>query len=192
MLEHVTMLLSLVYAVALTHLLSSANELLIAHKRVRFSGLYMAWLVIALLMLVVNWLALWGLVALKHWTIAEVLIQFAMAIVQYFTCSTFRISEARGEEPIDLRAVYEERRRIIAASFLGLGFIAMFTNWWDRTNTAGLKPDDWIGEDLAILPMVLAVIGAGWARPKWLQWTCAALMFAVSVLFLVTYALPGA
>jgi hypothetical protein len=41
--EHVTILLSFVYAVALTHLLSSATELLIAGKRVRFSGLYAVW-----------------------------------------------------------------------------------------------------------------------------------------------------
>ncbi len=82
---------------ALTHLLSSANELLIERKRVRVSGLYVAWLVSAALLLMVNWVSLWGLVALKRWTVPEVSIQFLTAVIQYFTCSTFRIAEARDD-----------------------------------------------------------------------------------------------
>ena len=192
MLEHVTLLLSMVYAVALTHLLSTANELLIAHRRLRVSGLYLTWLVIALFMVVINWLSLWGLVAVKRWTIAEVLIQFLMATVQYFTCSTFRISEARMDERIDLPAIMQERRRMIAGAFLALASIALFINWWDRNNISGLAPADWIGEDLSILPMVAAVMVAGWARPPWLQWAAAAVMLVLQAFFLVTYALPGA
>jgi len=81
--EHVTILLSFVYALALTHLLSSATELLVARKQVRFSGLYAAWFLTALLVVLINWLSLWGLVAVKRWTIAEVMLQFLTAV-----CST--------------------------------------------------------------------------------------------------------
>ena len=56
---------------------------------------------------------------------------------------------------------------------------------------AGLGPNDWIGEDLAILPMGVAVLLAGWARPVWLQWAGVIVMAAVMVFFLVTYALPA-
>jgi hypothetical protein len=188
--EHVTILLSFVYAVALTHLLSSATELLIERKRVRVSGLYVAWLLSAMLLLLVNWVALWGLVALKRWTVPEVSIQFLTAVVQYFTCSTFRIAEARDDGPIDLPTIFEERRPLICSFFLALTFIASFQNWWDRNNMAGLNPDDWIAEDLAIVPMGIAVVIAGWARPKWLQWLGAALMFSLDVYFLMNYAIP--
>lgn len=191
MFEHVTLLLSFVYAVALTHLLSTATELLIARRRVQLSGLYAAWLLIALLMLLVNWMAFWGLVALKRWTVTEVLIQFFFATAQYFTCSAFRIAETRGDETIDLPAIYRERRRLIAGAFLALGFVALFQNWGDRNNVLGLKGADWIVEDLVITPMVVGVILAGWARPLWLQWAGAALMFAFELYFLATYAIPG-
>ena len=103
---------------ALTHLLSSANELLIERKRVRVSGLYVAWLVSAALLLMVNWVSLWGLVALKRWTVPEVSIQFLTAVIQYFTCSTFRIAEARDDGPIDLPTIFEERRPLICGFFL--------------------------------------------------------------------------
>jgi hypothetical protein len=188
--EHVTILLSFVFAVALTHLLSSATELLIEKKRVRVSGLYVAWLLIAALLLLVNWVSLWGLVALKRWDVPEVSLQFLTAVVQYFTCSTFRIPEARDDGPIDLPAIFEERRPLICGFFLALAVIASFTNWWDRNNMAGLNPGDWIAEDLAIVPMGIAVVMAGWARPKWLQWLGAALMFGFDVYFLVNYAIP--
>lgn len=191
MFEHVTLLLSFVYAVALTHLLSTATELLIARQRVRLCGLYTAWLLIALLMLLVNWMSFWGLVAIKRWTVFEVLLQFLLAIIQYFTCSAFRIAEARGDECIDLRVIYQERRTLIAGAFLALGLLAAFQNWWDRNNVFGLKAADWIGEDLTVAPMIVGVIIAGWARPLWLQWVAAATMFASVAYFLATYAIPG-
>ncbi len=191
MFEHVTILLSFVYAVALTHLLSSATELLIAGKRVRFSGLYASWLLIALFGVLINWVSFWGLVALKRWTISEVLLQFLVAVTQYFTCSTFRVGEVRAGEPIDLPALFQQRRQLIFSAFLALDVIAGFQNWWDRNNMAGLGPNDWIGEDLAILPMGVAVLLAGWARPIWLQWAAAVVMAAVMAFFLVTYTLPA-
>jgi hypothetical protein len=189
--EHVTILLSFVYAVALTHLLSSATELLIAGKRVRFSGIYALWALNALFVLLINWVSLWGLAALKHWTVAEVVIQFLSAVTQYFTCSTFRITEVHGDEAIDLPSLYQQRRPLIFSAFLALIVIACFQNWRERTNTAGLGPTAWIGEDLSIIPMGLAVIVAGWARPNWLQWTAGVGMFASCVYFLVSYAMPG-
>ena len=60
MFEHVTILLSFVYAIALTHLLSTTTELVLAGKRVRFSALYAAWMFNAILLLLNNWIALSG------------------------------------------------------------------------------------------------------------------------------------
>ncbi len=190
MFEHVTILLSFVYAVALTHLLSSATELLIAGRRVRFSGLYALWVLNALFGVLINWVSLWGLVALKRWTIAEVTLQFLVAVTQYFTCSTFRVSEVRAGEPIDLPELFQQRRPLIFGAFLALDVVASFQNWWDRNNMGGLGPNDWLGEDLAILPMGIASLLGGWARPTWLQWAGAVVMLAMMVFFLATYTLP--
>jgi len=158
--EHVTILLSFVYAIALTHLLSSATELVLAHKRVRFST------------------------ALKHWSVLEVAIQFAGAIVQYFTCSTLRISEGRDGE-IDLPALYQERRPIIFSAFLALTAIAAFENWWDRNNVVVPGVFNWLYTDLLIVPMALSMGVAGWARSRWLQWTAVVAQTALMVFFFV-------
>ncbi len=191
MFEHVTLLLSFVFALALTHLLSSATELALAGKRVRFSGLYALWATNAVILLMVNWLAFWGLAALKRWTAAEVALQFLSAVMQYFTCSTFRVSLASDDVSVDLPALYQDRRHLIFGAFLALAVIAMFQNWWDRGNIKGMGPDGWIAEDLAVVPMIVAVILAGWARPRWLQWVAAVGMLGVNLVFSLTYALPG-
>ena len=124
MFEHVTILLSFVFALALTHLLSSATELAIAGKRVRFSGLYALWAVNAAILLITNWMAIWGLTAVKRWTAPEVALQSLSAIMQYFTCSTFRVSLANDEDVVDLPVLYRQRRRLISRALLALAIIA--------------------------------------------------------------------
>jgi hypothetical protein len=80
MFEHVTILLSFVYALAVSHLLTSATELMWARDRVRVSWLQVVWMLNALLILFENWIGIWGLSALKQWDVAEVTIWFAAAI----------------------------------------------------------------------------------------------------------------
>ena len=190
MFEHVTILLSFVFAIALTHLLSTATELLLARDRVRFSGLHTMWMANALLALLINWLSLWGLVIIRHWTVPEVVLQFAAAIMQYFTCSTLAI-RAPDHGSIDVPAVFERHRHVIFAAFASMAIIAMIQNYWDRNNSAGLSSTAWIVEDLGVLPTLVIALIAGWARPQWLQWTAGLAMTAISIVFLVIYAMPA-
>jgi hypothetical protein len=125
-----------------------------------------------------------GLIAIKHWTAPEVALQFASAVVQYFICSTFSIM-ARDGAAIDLPALFEKRRPVIFGAFVVMAFVAMFQNFWDRNNTAGLSPTAWIDEDLSILPVLAAALIAGWAQPRWLQWTAGIATLALSRIFFV-------
>jgi hypothetical protein len=190
MFEHVTILLSFVFAIALTHLLSTATELVLARDRVRFSGLHALWMANALVSLLVNWLSFWGLIVIKHWAVPEVVLQFAAAIVQYFTCSTLSI-RVRDDETINVPRLFEKQRPVIFASFAALMIVSMIQNYWDRNNTAGLSPTAWVDENLDVLPMLVAVLIAGWARPRWLQWAAGLAMLAFQATFLSIYAIPA-
>jgi hypothetical protein len=190
MFEHVTILLSFVFAIALTHLLSTATELVLARDRVRFSGLHALWMTNALLLLLINWLSLWGLVIIKHWTVPEVVLQFAAAIMQYFQCSTLTI-RASDNESIDVPAIFERHRHVIFAAFAATAVISMIQNYWDRNNSAGLSSTAWVVEDLGVLPALIAALIAGWARPQWLQWLAGLAMTAISIVFLAIYAMPA-
>src|SRR5213075_369012 len=84
--EHVTALLSFVYALALTHLLARIAELVIARERVRFSGLLAIGMVNAVLSVFTNWLSLWDLRSITNWDLASIGIQFLFAVSIYVIC----------------------------------------------------------------------------------------------------------
>ena len=190
MYEQVTVLLSFVYAMALTHLLSSANELVLELRRVRVSGLYVLWMVNALLILIVNWLSFWGLHAIKRWTVFEILLQFSLAMVQYFTCSTLLI-RPRNDELIDMGALFEERRAILSSSFIGVWLVSMAINYLDRDVYFGQHPSDWVWPDLILLLVLPFIVITGWARPRWMQWAGGLGVFAAGVQFLVAYTITN-
>src|SRR5437899_12330057 len=87
MFQHVSVLVSFIFAIALTHVFSSASQLLLARDRVRFSALLTASMVNAALGVIINWLGLWELQNIKHWSLAAVLLQLGWLIPNYFSCS---------------------------------------------------------------------------------------------------------
>ncbi|HEY5107968.1 MAG TPA: hypothetical protein VII73_14555 [Caulobacteraceae bacterium] len=190
MFEHVALLLSFVFALALTHLLSSTTEIILGRDRLRFSGLHAAWMVAAYLSLLVNWLSYWGLVALKHWTVGEVELWFAAATIQYFTCSLISI-RPDPDGVIDMPAFFARQRPAIFTAFFALMAVSMIQNYADRNHTSGLGPSDWISENLLVLPMAVSVVIAGWTRTLWLQWVAVLVILGLIVFFLSTFALPA-
>ena len=70
--EHVILLLSFVYALALTHLLSRIGALFVARKRVKFSGLLALAQANAIMLVFVNWLFLWNLHGIQAWSIMSI------------------------------------------------------------------------------------------------------------------------
>lgn len=82
----VVALLSFVYALALTHLLQGLAQLIQARTRVRWSLVHASWMLLALVILVNNWLAIIPLQK-AEWTTPVILMMFALSALQYFTCS---------------------------------------------------------------------------------------------------------
>src|SRR5262249_41677916 len=156
--EHVTILLSFVYALAISHLLTSATELMWARDRVRVSWLHVLWMFNALLILFENWLGIWSLSTRPQWDVAEVTLWFMAALIQYFTCSLVSV-RPKDEGPIDLNAFFQRQRPMIFTAFLALAAINMFQNWWDRA----LIPASysWLTVDLTIAMLMIAYAIAG-------------------------------
>ena len=186
MFEHVVVLLSFVYAIALTHLLSSATELIWSRDRVRPSGRQILWMFNALLGLLLNWTGMFYESQRSHWEVADVAISFVAALVQYFTCSLISM-RVKEEGVIEMPAFFERQRPFIFAAFLALTAFAMFQNWWNRDLMQ--NPNDLIYVEITIFPMLVFIALAGWARPVWLQWLAGIGFAALIGYFLFTYAL---
>lgn len=183
MFQHVTTLFSFIFAVALTHVFSSASKLILARHRVHFSGLLALWMVSAAAGLLNDWLSLAELEGMKHWSVFEILLQLSWVIPQYFTCSLIAMP-VRAEGIVDMQAYYDRQRRVIFVAFILTYAMAMLENYADRYNNTGWKPDDWIGADLLVLPMLIAAIAAGWASSRWLQWAACLITLALQAWFL--------
>jgi hypothetical protein len=185
MFEHVILFLSFVYAIAITHLLSSATELILSRHRVKPSGLLIGWMATALVMLVGNWLADAALSSITHWTMGEVLLQFAIALVQYFTCSLVSI-RPEPDGAIDMPAFFEQQRLPILLAFSALGVVAIIENFVDR-NTSGLAPGAWISEDLQVLALNLVLLTAFIFRRPWVQWAAMLILLVANAVFIIQF-----
>jgi len=188
MFQHVTVLVSFIFAIALTHVFSSASLLLLARDRVRFSWLLSVSMLNAALGVIINWLGLWELQNIKHWTLGEVLLQLGWVVPNYFSCSL--VAMPVGENgPLDMPAFFGRQRRIIFSATIALSVMGGLATYLDRNNIEGGKPNEWIGAELVGLSLAVFAVLAGWGKPRWLQWAGVAGMFVQNIWFFVFYTL---
>jgi hypothetical protein len=187
MFEHVTVLLSFVFAIALTHTLTSTTELVWARRRLRFSWLQALWMLSAVISIAINWIALAPLTSIKNWTPLEIMLQFVAAIVQYYTCSLISIRPEK-EGVVDMAAFYEQERPSIFTAYSAMMVISIFQTFWDAKNYNMTESEVFQANSL-VLVMLATTVTAGWAKPRWAQWLAAIAMLVLQSYFLVNYAL---
>ena len=188
MFQHVTVLVSFIFAIALTHVFSSASVLILNRERVRFSALLTVSMVNAALGVIINWLGLWQLENIKHWTLGEVLLQLGWVIPNYFSCSLVAMP-CSETGPLDMAAYFERQRRVIFSATLALSVMGGLATYADRNTFPGWKPNEWIEAELVGLALGVFAVLAGWAKPRWLQWVGIGGMFVQNIWFFVFYTL---
>jgi hypothetical protein len=187
MFQHVTVLVSFIFAIALTHVFSSASQLILARERVRFSWLLTVSMLNAAAGVIINWLGLWELQNLKQWSLTEVLLQLGWVIPNYFSCSLVAMPFSETG-PLDMPAYFERQRRVIFSATIALWAMGSLATYADRNNF-GLKPNEWIGAELAGLPLGISAVLAGWGKPRWLQWVGVGGMLVQNAWYFVFYTL---
>jgi hypothetical protein len=188
MFQHVTVLVSFIFAIALTHVFSSASQLILARERVRFSWLLGVSMLNATLGVIINWLGLWELQGLKHWSLIEVLLLLGWVIPNYFSCSLVAMS-VNETGPLDMLAFFDRQRSIIFSATLALWAMGSLATYTDRHNVAGWTPNEWIGAEFAALPLGICAVLAGWAKPRWLQWVGVGGLLVQNISYFVFYTL---
>jgi hypothetical protein len=188
MFQHVTVLVSFIFAIALTHVFSSASQLLLARDRVRFSALLTVSMVNAALGVIINWFGLWELQNIKHWSLGEVLLQLGWVIPNYFSCSLVAMPIGESGQ-LDMSAFFDRQRRVIFSATLALSVMGGLATCLERNNIEGWKPNEWIGAEVVGLSLAVFALLAGWAKPRWLQWVGVGGMFVQNIWFFVFYTL---
>jgi hypothetical protein len=190
MFQHVTVLVSFIFAIALTHVFSSASQLILARERVRFSWLLGVSMLNAAVGVIINWLGLWGLQNLKHWSLTEVLLQLGWVIPNYFSCSLVAMSVSESGL-INMPAYFERQRRVIFSATLALAAMSALANYVDRNNFEIWRPNEWIAAELVGLSLGVFAVLAGWGKPRWLQWVGVGGMLVQNAWYFVFYTLSS-
>lgn len=181
--EHVTALLSFVYALALTHLLARIAELVVARDRVRFSGLLALGMANAVLLVFANWLSIWDLRSVKSWDLASIAIQFLFAVSIYLICVLVG-PKTPDEGRIDLEDFFWRQRPYFYGALLACILLALVANVaFLKTANAWL----FVQENLATLPMLIPTVLALVSRARWAQWVAGVSYMAMLIWYLIAF-----
>jgi len=175
--EHVTALLSFVYALALTHLLARIAELIVARDRVKFSGLLALGMTNAVLVVFANWLSLWDFRLIKVWDLASIAVNFLFAINVFLICVLVG-PKAHDQGPIDLEDFFWRQRPYFYGALVACAVLSLLANLdFLKTANAAL----FVKQNLTVLPMLIPTVLGMVSRKRWVQWV-AGLCYLASIL----------
>jgi hypothetical protein len=166
--DFILLLLSFVYAAAVTHLLSTAGEIIIASRRVRFSWFQAGWMCAALLFTCAWWIGLWDLHTVGRWDVGPILFYFSVAAGIYLTVRLVspRIPE-QGE--VDLRAFHLTEGRKYLVAYTVVSLVTIYTN--SQLSQGGTSVQ-WSTQNMVIVPMTIATtVAAVFIGKPWVQGT---------------------
>ena len=181
--EHVTALLSFVYALALTHLLARIAELIVVRERVKFSGLLALGMVNAVLLVFVNWLSLWDLRSVTNWDLASIAIQFLFAVSVYITCALVG-PKMPDDGTIDLDDFFWRQRSYFYGAIIVCLVLALLANldFLKTPNTALLVKEN-LGTIAILVPAVVGLISAN----SVIQWVAGVSLLALTIGFAIMF-----
>lgn len=175
--ELLVVLLSFVYALALTHLLGSIAAMLLDRGRTRFSLVQALWMLAAVMLLFNNWLSLEAFRG-AEWSAGLAAWALMFAIVQYVACALVSPRPARAGAGIDMAAHHARHGRLFKAAFVLTAAMAMAGNL-----VAYLSAGAGAGPALAAQTPVVLMMGvtlvALWRREAWVQFACSGVLILV-------------
>jgi hypothetical protein len=181
--EHVTALLSLVYALALTHLLSRITELVVARDRVHFSGLLALAMANAVVLVFANWLSLWDLRSVTSWDLASIVVQFAFAVSVYLICAVAG-PKAPDEGTIDLEDFFWRQRPYFYGAVLSCITLALLANLdFLKTPNAAL----FVKENLTTVPMLIPTVLGLVSHNRRVQWAAGLGLLGMVIVFTILF-----
>ncbi len=181
--EHVTALLSFVYALALTHLLARIAELIVARERAKFSGLLALGMVNAVALVFVNWLSLWDLRSVTSWDFASIAIQFLFAVSVYVVCALVG-PKVPDEGVIDLEDFFWRQRVYFYGAIIACLVLALLANldFLKTANTALFVKEN-LGTIAILVPSLVGLI----SRNHVVQWVAGISLLALTIGFGVMF-----
>lgn len=179
--EHIIVLLSFVYALAIAHILLTLAGLIRNWERVRVSWLHGFWMANATLVLVVDWISFWDMRALPNYSVPIIFLVLAIGFVDYLQAALV-CPEIPADGPIDLTEFHARQGRRYIAAFAASGTMALFSN----TVFGGMYDiQSWLQQNVAVVPLLLVAILAATFRRRWIQIAAPLVLTAIWAFYLI-------
>ena len=172
--EHLSVLISMVIGLGLTHLLSGLHQLVLARRRVRLHWLPLAWMALMFLGQMEWWWASFGWRRQVEWNFFYFLFVLLSPITMYLAV-TFVLPDLQDGAFCDLRQHYFESRGWFF-SFVAVGPVVDAIRRGLESGSVA-DPGTWTNAVAAVLLATLAVSDKGWYH--------VAITLVVSALFLI-------
>lgn len=167
--DHVGVLYSFIVSLGLAQVMTTFGALVKARRRVRFSGVFAIWLLVALLAHVDLWLQLWDYRLVRAWSTFQILTLLAWTASLFLMTTLIRPPfEENGGEPVDLPHFHREQGWTYIAAFLVSLAISIFADAM-VSPSANAEDAAW-NLAAALLVMCPWSLLAIFVRRPWAQW----------------------
>jgi hypothetical protein len=119
--------MAFVFAVSLAQLLLRISALVASRDKVAYSGLSALAMINAIVLVYLNWLAMYELREAGSWSLLSISVTFLFALSICFTC-TLAAPQLLAEGPVDLDAFYWKQRKIYYCSWIVCEALAVIIN----------------------------------------------------------------
>jgi hypothetical protein len=180
---HVLTLISFVFAVSLAQLLIRVSALVADRDKVEFSGLSTLAIANAVLLVYMNWLAMWELRTAGNWNLLSITVTFLFSLSICFIC-TLAVPQNLAQGLTDMDMFYWKQRKTYYWSWIVCEALAILANRLFVNSAIASKLG---AENLLNLAMFVPIILALTVPKRWAQWVGGGLLFALNAGFLVLF-----
>lgn len=153
--DFVLLFFSFVYALALTHLLMAATRMIRYRHSIVFSAPHALWMLVALALVISNWISLWDFHAFSKISAAEISVGFAFSILIYLACALLSPDFESGT--MDLREFHERQ----GATYMGAMFVVLIVSViLNAAAASSMGLQNWGNENSLVVAMVPPIVAA--------------------------------
>jgi hypothetical protein len=125
---YVSVIISVVIGLGLSHLLTGVVELFKARRRVRFYWVHLLWVALTFVGHIFLWWTMWNLRLLRDWNFFSFLLLLTAPVLLYVTAA-FLVPKVEPAASIDLREYFYENRPAFFAVNAAFAGLLSVENW---------------------------------------------------------------
>ena len=180
--EFLTVFFSFAYALAFSHVLLAAAEM-IRHRRVLvFSWPHALWMANAVMLLFSNWISLYDFRSMEVMSLGTILTLFVFVTTLYFTCALVTPDFDAGDG-YDMRAFHQRQSRAYIGAILALDIVSFLSNL--EAGHSGVI--DWGSQNAIVLAMTPMALLPLLSRNRIVQIVCPIILLIEQFAFLLIY-----